>query len=130
MFFFGRLKHINPFSSKRSEREESRILSERTFHKLVERERRRADRNKHQFSLVLFDSKSTEANNSLAGHMIKIISQRVRNVDELGWYDNQHIGIILPYTSTKGAYRLVEQLYNTLDPELPKPVCDVFTYPS
>ena len=47
--------------------------------------------------------------------MQKIIS-RMRKIDEIGWYDPRRIGIILPYTSERGAQRFAENLCQLMDP--------------
>ena len=111
-------------------KEDSGILSVADFRQIIEHERERANRNQHQFSLVLIDSETFNTDNSITRQIIKIITRRVRNVDELGWYDEKRVGIILPYTSTEGAARLIENLFDSLDTEIPIPVCDIFTYPS
>ncbi len=130
MHFFERFRNINLFRSNKFKKKENGILPEVAFRRLVEHERERADRNQHQFSLVLFNSETFDTDNSITRHIIGIIARRVRNVDELGWYDEKRLGIILPYTSTEGATRLIENLFDSLDTEIPKPVCDIFTYPS
>ena len=130
MSFFDRLKYFSSSSKKKLKKEENGILSVAEFRRHVEHERERADRNQHQFSLVLCDSEAFDTDNSITQRIIRIISHRVRNVDELGWYDEKRIGIILPYTSAEGASKLIENIFDSLDAEIPRPVCDIFTYPS
>jgi hypothetical protein len=130
MSFFDHLKDFNLSNKKKLNKVENGILPVLEFRRLVEHERERADRNQHQFSLVLFALEAFQTDDSITRHIIGTISRRVRNVDALGWYDEKRLGIILPYTSTEGATRLIENLLDALDTEIPKPVCDIFTYPS
>jgi hypothetical protein len=130
MSFFDHLKDFNLSNKKKLNKTENGILSVLEFRRLVEHERQRADRNQHQFSLVLFALGASQKDDSIARNIIGTISRRVRNVDALGWYDEKRLGIMLPYTSTEGATRLIENLLDALDPEIPKPVCDIFTYPA
>jgi hypothetical protein len=52
----------------------------------------------------------------------------MRRIDEIGWYDPQRIGIILPYTSERGAQRFAESLGELMDPSLAECIFNVYTY--
>ena len=79
----------------------NKICNRSEFLKLLELERDRVHRNNHQFSILLFsvNPKKKFEIIELANH----ISKRVRRVDQVGWYDDCHIGVLLPNTSTNGA---------------------------
>jgi hypothetical protein len=126
------LKSFISFKTKRiykSKSSANKILSEEAFRFVLDRERERVGRNQHQYSLILLDLGSTNKNSSKISRIVNTVALRVRSVDELGWYDKQRIGIILPYTSMDGACKLAENLCSIFEDELPKLKFDVFTYP-
>ena len=121
-------KSIN-FVNALTKRESGELYSKEEFKPIIEKERARADRDDHEFSLVIFDMGSSHLKNNTIGHLIRKIKERVRCIDETGWYDDQQIGMILPYTSNKGATKLAENICESLDDSIPQPVCKVYTYP-
>ena len=110
-------------------RESGELYSKEEFKRIIEKERARADRNNHKFSLVIFDMNASGPKNSTTIQLIGNIWDRIRCIDEVGWYDNQQIGMILPYTSNKGATKLAENICESFDESILKPVCTVYTYP-
>jgi GGDEF domain-containing protein len=106
----------------------SKIYSEIEFRNIIEQERARADRNDHQFSLVVLDTNQPSEKKIGIRRLIQKISGRIRSIDKIGWYDNQRIGIILPYTSGEGATKLAETICELFGTSTPKPECVVYTY--
>jgi PleD family two-component response regulator len=104
------------------------IYSEEEFRRIIEKERARADRTDHQFSLILLDLGFTNGNHNKNGRQLQKIFSRMRRIDEVGWYDPQRIGIILPYTSERGAQRFAESLCELMDPSLAECIFNVYTY--
>ena len=117
---------INPLKKKMAEE----IYSIEKFKSIIEAERARANRNNHNLSLLFFDMDSSGQEDNTTVHLIRIIKHRIRCVDKVGWYDNQRIGVILPYTSKKGATQLAENICESLNQTVHKPVCTVYTYPN
>ena len=107
-----------------------RVCSEDKFVKLIENERARVDRNHLYFSLILFDIASIGAGKVAIGRLIESITRRIRKVDNVGWYDNQHIGVILPYTSNDGACEFAAHICYSLAAPYATSICNVYTYPS
>jgi hypothetical protein len=105
------------------------IYSEKDFVQILERERERANRNNHSFSLVVFDLRFFHPFPSATNKLIKKITFRMRRIDEIGWYRQRQIGIILPYTNFQGAGRFVESLNNLIGFTMPIVNCTIFTYP-
>jgi hypothetical protein len=105
-----------------------KIYPEAEFRAVIEQERARADRNDHQFSLVVFDIIPPIGKKVGIRRMIRKISDRIRIIDKMGWYDNQRIGIILPYTSGEGATKLAETICDLFGTSKPKMECAVYTY--
>ena len=106
------------------------ISSVEEFVQNIENERARADRNNLYFSLILFDIASIDAEKVAVGRVIEHISRRIRKVDSVGWYDNQHVGVILPYTSNDGACEFAAHIRCSLEALDTTNICHVYTYPS
>lgn len=121
---------FNIFSFFNKDQNPSAIYTTQEFVEILERERERADRHNHQFSLVVFDMGPIEANRAAARRIVRKIHQRLRNIDEVGWYDKWRIGVIMPYTPAEGAWELADDICDSIEKTLPPPVCAVYTYPS
>jgi PleD family two-component response regulator len=106
------------------------IYSEKEFRSIIERERARADRTDQQFSLVVLDLGFTRGNHNTNRHLMQKLFSRMRRIDEIGWFDPQRIGIILPYTSEKGAQKFAESLCELMDPSMAQCVFNIYTYGS
>jgi lipopolysaccharide/colanic/teichoic acid biosynthesis glycosyltransferase len=73
------------------------MFSEKTFHRMLYLERKRAERSKRQFVLMLLESGSLRrfAHDQL-GKMMSALSRATRETDIKGWYTNgRTIGVIL-----------------------------------
>ena len=129
MPLFKLTKISKNFLNALKKRESGELYSKEEFKNIIEKERARADRNNHILSLVIFDMGASGPKNSTTIQLIENIWGRIRFIDEVGWYNNQRIGMILPYTSNKGATKLAENICESLNESIPKPVCTVYTYP-
>ena len=105
------------------------IYSEDEFRGIIEKERARADRTDIHFSLILLDLGSP-AENHETRHILQRISARMRKIDEIGWYDRNLIGIVLPNTSSQGAHAFIESLSGSGMLPLAKYLLKVYTYDS
>ena len=129
MFLSKLTKKSKHFLNALKKRESGELYPKEEFKSIIEKERARADRSNHELSLVIFDLGGTDLNETYIISLIGEIRGRIRFVDETGWYDDQRIGMILPYTSNKGAIKLAENICESLDNSILKPVCNVYTYP-
>jgi PleD family two-component response regulator len=107
-----------------------KIYNEDEFRTIIERERARADRTDHQFSLIVLDLKITDRNQYNTKYILEEIFCRMRKIDEIGWYGQYRIGIILPYTTAQGAQKFAESLCKLVDPSMVECVFNLFTYGS
>lgn len=73
------------------------------FHKLIELERDRVHRNDRQFSLLLIRIKEKDNAEPHITKLVETVSKRVRKTDYVGWYDDNHLGVLLPNTTNAGA---------------------------
>jgi PleD family two-component response regulator len=58
------------------------------------------------------------------------VFHRVRRIDEIGWYGQNRIGIILPYTSAQGAQKFAESLCNSFSLTTKECLLNIYTYDS
>ncbi len=93
------------------------LVAENKFGDLLKREKLRADRNGHGFSLVIFHIESAKSNSSGLNCLTKIIKERARVTDTAGWLDEKTIGCFLPDTSEAGAKKLSDNILQKLDQE-------------
>ncbi|MGD8833657.1 MAG: hypothetical protein PVJ84_10725 [Desulfobacteraceae bacterium] len=74
-----------------------------TFHELIKLERDRVHRNDRQFSLLLIRINKKDNAKAPIFKIVQNVSKRVRKIDQLGWYDDNHLGVLLPNTPHTGA---------------------------
>lgn len=77
------------------------ICNRSEFLNLIELERYRVHRNSHQFSILLFSVNQKKEHETI--ELATKISKRVRRIDQVGWYDDCRIGVLLPNTNAAGA---------------------------
>lgn len=94
---------------------------------LLERYRSRADRHRHLFSAVVFHSTATRRG---LHRTARILAQRVRLTDEIGWIGPSDICAILPDTSATGARAFAADAADRVARRDPRPTYTVYTYPS
>ena len=129
MFFLKKRKENRSYLSL-TQKKKNFAFSKEDFRFILSFEKERADRGNHQFSLIVIDRKQYEAINGAAQHLIDNIIQRVRDIDIVGWHDNESICVILPYTTFEGANKLVKCISEPLNSSIPKSAYSVHTYPS
>jgi PleD family two-component response regulator len=105
------------------------IVAKTKFYQIIQRERERVNRNGHVVSMVLFDLALFKGNAKEKKNRINKISQNIRSVDEIGWYDKHRVGVILPYTSSHGAREFYARICQSLNLCMPDSFCCGFTYP-
>jgi len=123
------LAHVNQFIRMRQTKALQNVHSAERFRVILERERARADRNGHQFSVVAFDIDSPEVNNANAKQLASILLKRIRFTDELGWFDNHRIAALLPETTTAGAITLAENVCQIFTATTSPPKYTIHSYP-
>ena len=106
------------------------IQSQESFRKLIISERKRTDRNQHKLSLLLFTFGKQNMNSVVSQNFAHVLAERIRSTDQAGWFDNKHIGVILPYTNADGAHKLADDICNAVTSEASIPEYTVHTYPS
>jgi lipopolysaccharide/colanic/teichoic acid biosynthesis glycosyltransferase len=105
------------------------LLPPAHFHRLLERERARADRTGERLSLVTFAARCREADAATPALVVKVLRGRLRTTDEIGWLDGRRIGVVLPNTPATGAWKVADDVCLEFPKETPPPICTVYTYP-
>jgi lipopolysaccharide/colanic/teichoic acid biosynthesis glycosyltransferase len=120
------------FNARRLPRKRSyqSMLTPEQMNIAILRESARADRSAGEFALVLFRVKRKDYAALSTVRLARTILGRVRATDDVGWFDDNHLAVILPDTSAAGAWRFAEQLGTMASRRLPRPLCTVYTYPT
>lgn len=105
------------------------ICTENIFSRILKKERERANRNEHQFSLIVLEFNQAKIDQKEIGVFLTKITRRIRLIDEIGWCGPNCIGIILPYTSACGARQFIDSLGDLIDSCIPISNCTICTYP-
>jgi lipopolysaccharide/colanic/teichoic acid biosynthesis glycosyltransferase len=114
--------------SSKKMHEDSTIKSAAEFHTILQKERARADRNNHVFSLVSFEFVPQVSGRNSTIYFAYYLKNRIRITDEIGWQDNHSIGILLFNTLDKEAKQFAESIQRNCPPNI---ICkySVSTYP-
>src|SRR5579862_1653916 len=72
----------------------------------IQRETARADRGGGEFALVLFRVRNRKSLST--NRLAKTVLGRIRATDDVGWYDEDHLGVLLPDTAATGAWRFAD----------------------
>jgi hypothetical protein len=99
------------------------------FQKIIEMERCRVNRNGGSFVIVVFNLEKFQMELNLLSKLVQRISQRSRITDQIGWYDYNRLGVILPETPTLGAQKFIQDLYLQNQNGIPRPPIDLYSYP-
>jgi len=97
---------------------------------VLQRERERADRTGDELSLLTLTYDDSFCDHRVLTQVARIIKERMRLTDEAGWLRPGQMGVVLPGTSTEGAWSLARDVYHDFDVDWPLPVCSVRHYPS
>jgi lipopolysaccharide/colanic/teichoic acid biosynthesis glycosyltransferase len=95
----------------------------------LDRERARSDRSGTVFSFLTFTGPEGGPRASLE-HVISVLKGRLRTTDEFGYLDGRRIGVVLLDAPATQAWLIADAVLGDWPPELPRPACDVFSYPN
>lgn len=103
-------------------------LDEQTL-RLLAQERARADRNAQPLSLILFDITILSRAPLFLEQFIRIVTDRTRVTDHIGWLDRTHLALILPETPGAGAQTLQQEINMKYEAYAQPVSSQTFTYP-
>ena len=123
------VKRLNFFSGLRVGRAVSTICSQDEFLSILVRERSRSERSGQPFSLVVFDVGDIDQDDTVCQVILDVLCRRLRSTDEVGWVDENHIGVLLHNTPNSGAYIFTKNIVNAFPDGFPTPDYSVQTFP-
>ncbi|MDJ0721412.1 MAG: hypothetical protein QNJ04_07270 [Desulfobacterales bacterium] len=107
------------------------LIGKGAFQQAIAKERYRSDRSNHNYSLLILSLAIESEADPRIGEAIATIRQRIRAIDEIGWYEENQLGIILPFTSMDGADRLADEICGIITDHLAPTeylACELFSY--
>ncbi|MEI6126674.1 MAG: sugar transferase [Pseudomonadota bacterium] len=107
-----------------------KFYSPKEFLRIVERERVRTDRTGNGFSIVLFNFESPGKNISDMENFGFRIRKRVRCYDEIGWFEDNSLGVLVAETSFEQAHTLADEISRTVFPKALGAGHTVLSYPT
>ncbi len=111
-----------------SRRRSLRDVYERSqFEAVLYHERARADRDAHEFCLVLI--KIRLGNRKAGCRLARSVIRRLRDTDEIGWYAPGCLCVLLPNTNSQGGRIFESSVRRLADAEGINVVARVYTYP-
>ena len=124
------LHHISFFLRRRKALTSYGIHSPDEFRRIIERERDRADRNAHIFSIIAFDTAYASEEENTARHLVKVLNKRIRSTDETGWLITKQIGVLLPDTTAIAAGKLAHDICSEVADRTGDVPFEIYAYPS
>ena len=107
------------------------LLSPEQLNHAMMRESARVDRKgSGGLSMILFRIPASERNTLSAVRLARAILKRIRVTDDLGWFDDEHMGLLLPETPPAGAWRLAQEVCAIVAQRGSLPLCSMYTYPA
>jgi hypothetical protein len=94
---------------------------------LLRRERARADRTGQPFSQVVIDCAKLDS--QAFYDTVQTICRRVRCTDEVRWFEDFKVAIVLPNTPSEGAWKLCEDLLHLFEPPANRFSISAYSYP-
>jgi lipopolysaccharide/colanic/teichoic acid biosynthesis glycosyltransferase len=125
--FFQAIAAITRFWQRPHEDALLAILNVEQTKRALHRERCRCDRSGGNFSLVCLTPRAGD--HEFTARLLPLLAQRLRTTDEVGWLDEERIGVLLHDTDANGAWTVVQSIDRLLTPGPPRPVCEVYSYP-
>ena len=101
------------------------ISSREEFHSMLIREKARADRNGHGFSLITVEVPKQKDVSSLVNRLQK----KIRTADEIGWFDHKTLGVLLYSTTAVGAWQFIDKNRKKTGDIFSMLKCSVYSYP-
>ncbi len=114
------------------------VCSEEEFRRAIDVERCRAERTRLSFAVLQVACAHDAAGGNGTGALLDRVAEgflrRTRRTDVVGWLGRDALGVLLPYTRGRDAWRLVHEVQaNLAGPSgnggAPKLLCRVFVYP-
>ncbi len=100
------------------------------MHIAIQRESARADRSGGEFALVLFRVRNRDRRSLSNMRLVRTLLGRIRATDDMGWYDDEHLAVLLPDTQAAGGWRFADAIGALASRQAHRPLCSVYSYPT
>ena len=107
------------------------LIGKEAFQQAIAKERARSDRSNNRYALMIVSLAIDSEENARIVQAIATIRERIRSIDEIGWYEENQLGIILPFTPMEGADRLADEICEIITTHLEPTeylACELFSY--
>jgi exopolysaccharide biosynthesis polyprenyl glycosylphosphotransferase len=121
---------LNYFNGRWQKDSLKSIPSAEEFRMILEQERARADRIGYEFSLLVFHLGNREDQLATARGLSRVLKRRVRLSDEVGWWGEEGMAVILSGTPALGAEKFADDIRRKMSAAAPDLTVRVYTYPS
>ena len=122
---FGRRKRLNSLNTEPV----AGISSVSEMRKILLSERARADRNGHEFSIIILDIDHDHYDQKQIDNLFQVLKCRLRSIDEIGWLSENQISIVLMYTIGENATKVAADITGLIDESIIQ-LKKILTYPS
>ncbi|MFO7606542.1 MAG: sugar transferase [Desulfurivibrionaceae bacterium] len=129
MSLAGMLKMFNDSVAPGQENRTGGIYGEKEFSRILARERARAERSTHRFSLIVFENGERKLSSKEENDFLTELTARMRVTDEAGWLRQNRIGVILHNASTPDAWKFARKIRSSLLTAKGQLLCKVYSYP-
>jgi lipopolysaccharide/colanic/teichoic acid biosynthesis glycosyltransferase len=106
------------------------ILDRSQFEAVLRHERSRSDREENEFSLVLIKIRAATDDGRSHRRVARAVLRRLRDTDEVGWYGEGCLCVLLPNTEYRGGRTFESGIRRLAETESIQVVSNVYTYPS
>jgi lipopolysaccharide/colanic/teichoic acid biosynthesis glycosyltransferase len=108
----------------------NQLYSSKEFELLLQRERARSDRSGSEFSLIVYAINGQNGRRKPLQGFLHALRRRIRTVDEIGWFQDHSIGVLLPFSNRKGASSFAEDVAKLLSKKAKPFPYSIYSYPS
>lgn len=91
----------------KKKKEKLKLHTKEDIFNILDYECKRTDRNNNIFSLIIFKINN---NKKITNGFIKFLLNRKRIIDEIGWFNKNSIGMVLPGTDNENAKIIGEKI--------------------
>lgn len=101
------------------------------FRDLIRKEMCRSDRIGMGCTLAAFDLQPGEGRQpKLTHYLARVLAERSRITDEVGFLDDGMVAALLPHTPPDGAWKFALDVCHEVEAKMPRPACTIYCYPS
>ncbi len=108
--FWGWIPRILRRPDRPRRRDKDQCLTAGELNALLRKEYSRASRYGYPLSLIVFDLRTRGQELQLAESQADALIERVRSSDRVGWFDENHVAVMLPHTTGHSAWSLADDL--------------------